>query len=145
MVKKSNIILLIKNKYVPKNILVYFDKGWDTYFFPNLTNKGQSEKEIKKEIAERFWLPEDLVKLNFLSAKTEIKECAEHNNEVREYNYLIYEVTIGNFFLHIVPFFFQEGLQYYWKTIEDLRNKESCVKVNTLLIDTIEEILNNDK
>ncbi len=71
---------------------------------------------------------------------SEVKQCTEHENEVRGYNYLIYEARF-NRGLERFNCFSLAGLNYYWKSIDDLMNIESCVKTNKELINVVQEAM----
>lgn len=142
MIERSNIIVLIRNVFFPQDYLVYYDKGWDTWFFPNFTNKGQTEEELKREIAKRFWTSTDLINLSYVSSFSETKQCAEHENEERSYDYVIYEARF-NRGLERFNCFSLAGLNYHWKSIEDLMKIDSCVKTNKKLINAVSEAMKN--
>ena len=140
MVKRNSIILLVRNYYVGSEYLVYEDKGWNTLFFPHITDHGQTNEELEQEIARIFDAPLLRVKAKYLSTFNEQKPCVEHGNEMRDYTYKIYEVEIGNGSLHRLNVFQYNGLNYRWENLKKLKKDKNVLNCNTGLLSHIEKL-----
>lgn len=139
LVKRNSIILLIRNYFIKSNFLVYEDKGWDTLFFPHITDEGQSDMEIEEILARRFGASCLDVKVNFLGEYSEQKPSVDHNDEIRDYTYKIYEADIANGNYHRLNVFRLDGLDYKWESLENLKKDNNVKKNNLGLITFIEE------
>ena len=141
--KRNSIILLIPNYFVRSNFLVYEDKGWNTLFFPHITDEEQSDIEIEEILGKRFGAPYLDVKVKFLGEYSEQKPSIEHDNEIRDYTYKIYEADIANGNWHRLNVFRLDGLDYKWESLKRLK-KDNNVKENNLgLVTYIEENLHS--
>lgn len=141
MVKRNTIILLIRNTLLESTLLTYFDTGWSTWFFPNFTDDGQTEEDLKSQIAKRFESPRDWVRVRFLRDFSETKPSQEHNGELREYQYKIYWVDVGRKDFERLPVFHWNGLKYKWGGLENLKKNPQVEKNNGVLLGVVEGLL----
>lgn len=141
--KRNSIILLIPNYFVRSNFLVYEDKGWNTLFFPHITDEEQSDIEIEEILGKRFGSPYLDVKVKFLGEYRERKPSIEHDNEIRDYTYKIYEADIANGNWHRLNVFRLDGLDYKWESLERLKKDDNVKENNLGLVTYIEENLHS--
>lgn len=86
-----SVILLIGTPTNPNKYLVYLDKGWGTWLFPNIPNKNQPLMDIKREISQQCGVPLENLIVKEKAGYSEEKPCKEHNDELRKYEYRIIE------------------------------------------------------
>ena len=140
MVKRNSIILLVRNDLIGSCFLTYFDTGWNTWFFPNFTDDGQSEEVLVSQIAKRFESPKDWIRVKFLRDFSEAKPSQEHDGELREYQYKIYFVDIGRRDFERLPVFYWNGLKYKWEDLKSLEEDPQVEKNNRGLLEVVEEL-----
>lgn len=137
MVKRNTIILIIRNDFIGAGHLTYLDKGWNTWFFPNFTDEGQSEEDLRSSIGKRFEVPSYEVAVEYQGEFSEVKPSEQHNNEPREYQYKIYCVDIGRKDFEKFPRFYWDGLDYKWETLKILMKDPQVKKNNRALVEFV--------
>lgn len=82
-----------KNRY-----LVYYDDGWKCDFFPNhrtAETQDADEKHIVEYLSDSFEIPADDFSITHVGADSKAKASAEHDNELRYYDYQFYKADVN--------------------------------------------------
>lgn len=140
MERRDSVILFIKNQIIPDEYFVCYDKGWNAFFFPHITNEYKDVDSLQKAVAKQFDICTDQVIMHFLGEGQEVKPCVEHNNEIRNYHYMFYTTELLHPFWHRTNIAHVKDIEYRWKTLEELMNDAGTKNCNTYVIQKAKEL-----
>lgn len=130
-------IVVIKNTFAkhPNRFLVYYDERWKCYLFPNFAENVNNEKFICTGLENKLKITNP--SLRFIEQKISEKYSESHK-EYRIYSHRLYECLIHNFPEKERELIFTvDGIQYAWKTIEEMEKDLRIVKVNADVLEWV--------
>lgn len=131
-------IIVIKNN--KNEYLQYFDKAWDSYLFLNckMNNKNDVESIIKK-LKESLNINKEDIKYFYINEKTHTK-FSESAKQEKEYTHYFYKIELLNSLDVLTQKEFEiKNQKYRYFSYQDLKNNERIQKVNSDIVNYIEE------
>lgn len=119
-------IIIIKNN---DKYLQYYDNRWDSYLFPNM-KLGETFTEIDITQYVENSLNKKVIDCTFIKNIIHSKYSVSHK-EMREYNHYFYLVNLEDY---------EFDDNYIFFSIEELKNNERIMKVNSDIVGFIEDM-----
>lgn len=135
-------IVLLRDTFqkFPNRYLVYQDEAWDCLFFPNYKDNPNNEDFIKGHLSSELKIEKENISLKYLTQRIHQKYSVTHQ-EYRVYSHKFYLTSISSYPEKMrADSFEQDGRQYYWKTIDELRRDPDVQKKNSDILRFVTEL-----
>lgn len=123
--------------------LVYRDDGWGCDFFPNHKTaepETADEQQAIRYIAHNFGLQPDAFTIRHVGHKESSKPSTEHNNEMRYYEYQLYQADVTALPDAWKKDSFTVGSKNCkWMTIEEMMRDPTIRKVNSDVVTLVRD------
>ena len=136
-------IIIIKNNN--NEYLQYYDNIWESFLFLNckLFDDKENENNIKKLLEEKL-KRNKIERIKFLGNKIH-KKYSESAKKEKEYNHYFFEVKLNINDINSNKEFKINDNQFCWLSAEELRRNERIMKVNSDIVDFVNELYSNSK
>lgn len=138
-------IIIIRDTFntYPNRYLLYNDKRWGCWFFPNYPASKTDEENmeyIKKRLSGDLKIPANNIGLSFV--KQEIHEkYSESHKENRRYSHSFFVAEVKDFPQpERVESFSIDGKQYRWMTIDAMKQDKDIQEKNKDVVKAVENI-----
>lgn len=143
----SSSIVAITQPGIPDSnrYLLYYDKGWDCWFFPNRRSTPDvqdDERDLQYYLNVEFKIPLTDCSLDLHGTKESVKFSTEHNEE-RHYLYRIYSCH-----LQVIPQMWSAedgfevgGHQCKWMTIAEMLQDKCIHEVNDDVVTAVRDLI----
>lgn len=138
IVSRTSSIVAIKNSIHPTEYLLYYDKGWGMYMFPNFATVTDNENNIVRKLSEQLDIDADDISIGMKAEGQEKKLSTEHNEE-REYYYRVYSVKIDKFSYESENEFTAEGRKYRWMSVDDMLSDDMIKEHNGYVVGLVRD------
>lgn len=139
-------IVAIKDTFqkFPNRYLVYEDKAWHCRFFlnyPTQLMEAQNVNFLKEKLSGALKIPMEDMDLTKKGQALQQK-YSERHQEMRVYDHVFYEAKISDFPESMKqPSFKQDGVTYYWMTIEEMKQDSDIQKKNLDVVQEVEKLI----
>ena len=124
--------------------LVYEDKAWHCRFFlnyPTQLMEAQNVNFLKEKLSGTLKIPMEDMELTKKGQALQQK-YSERHQEMRVYDHVFYEAKISVFPESMKQRSFkQEGVTYYWMTIEEMKQDPDIQKKNLDVVQEVEKLI----
>ncbi|WP_244609370.1 DUF1206 domain-containing protein [Bifidobacterium moukalabense] len=114
--------------------LLYYDQGWDCWFFPNhkTADLATSDKrQMSAYLSNQFEIPDSDFELKLVSERDSKKPSTEHGGEERYYEYHLYVANVTSIPVAWKSDSFQVGAKRCrWMSIDEMLNDSRINEVN---------------
>lgn len=127
-----------KNRY-----LVYWDDGWGCDFFPNHTmpDADDSDQSIVADyLKNQFEIPDSDFQLRYVTNSHSSKPSTEHDNEIRNYDYRLYEADVKKMPQEWTGDQFTLGSKKCkWMTLDEMERDKNTKSINGDVISLVRQ------
>ena len=131
-------IIIIKNN--ENEFLQYYDNRWESFLFLNCKLITNFEDEVIDEVAKKLHILKSEISCNLKMNKIHTK-YSESAKTLKEYHHYFYIVNIKELPTNMNKKTFKiDAIDYMWYSMDDLKNDQRIMKVNSDIVGFINEV-----